>query len=921
MRRVISEKPVETAPFFSIVIPTRNEAEDILVTLRSIRDNDDKDFEVLVVDASSDDTPRMVQDFSDPRFRLLPQDNRDGRCGARNQGIRAARGEVVVILNADVRLPSDFLSRARKHYEAGGDYLIVDSRVENVAHPFGAMVEAEHRHLYRSGREAVNWCEGYSCRRRCAMEAGLFPEKYSVPICAGEDAVFGENMAKRFRRAEDMSLVVPHVVPEDLRAFWAQRVGRGEGCAQRRILLDGWPLSKAIGDGFLWGIKTLLWLLLLMPWIWYAAVLRRRLPEASLTGLLWAVLLSRAGHEVGRWKGIVHLAKKRSGGTTAKVFSTTAWMFLAGLILLHLGLGWDRWGDLNWDSARELMTPRRLLAGDRPWRDFEMIYGPLSYFANAAVMAIFSESLWVDRTILAVLIVGTGFCLAQVGHRVLPPSVRPWMLVAWVGIFVFPPSFASMTALMLPYSTCGPWSEFWLGATMLFGGHHLATGSRRSWWGVSAIASLAPYLCKVEATVAIELGVACLLVWTTRVRRKERFLILAGTFSAIFVILLTAATTWVSPSQLWERVVASVRSQGQGNAGEFPLKATIRLAAFYVVVGALARWGEAQGWRRHSRRYGAVAALILLGSGFAVCAFWLRETLLIQACLTLLMAPWIGLGLWILDRFRAEAPPCAREIPWYHLVGIFASIRFAVDGHVYPFMFMAVALLPATFLSGRRLVLEGLRTRWMRLVIVIPFLLGGAALAADSLAKYARPWIAMETPYGRIRYACRTPAHMAQARLWQEAARWIRDQRNVVGGRYLVSLSPGYMMSLLTGLLPPQYTLNSGLLAVKFDGGRLRSPLEEREIIAIRNHPAEFAVLDNTPIWASTLGATRALLHEGKIPGALFFGEHYLPALHAFIMENYEPTIEFRTRETEGANPYQLTVLRRKHAASVPPKS
>ncbi len=299
----------EHSPYFSIIIPTRNEAGDILETLKAIRGNADDDYEVLVVDASRDRTPEVVRGFGDPRFHLVPQNNRDGRCGARNQGIRMARGEVVVILNADVRPSADFLARLRPHYVAGADYVIVNSRVENWRHPFGAMIEAEHRYLYRSEKEVVNWCEGYSCRRSCALAAGLFPEKLPVAICAGEDAVFGENVAKHFHRAEDMSLVISHVVPEDFQTFWAQRIGRGEGCAQRCALLDHWPLRRVFCDGVVWSVKSLFWILLLFPWFRYASRLRRELPEASLWGLAWALLLSRLGHEIGRWKGFFHLGR------------------------------------------------------------------------------------------------------------------------------------------------------------------------------------------------------------------------------------------------------------------------------------------------------------------------------------------------------------------------------------------------------------------------------------------------------------------------------------------------------------------------------------------------------------------------------------------------------------------------------------
>ena len=290
-------------PFFSIIIPTRNEAMDILKTLRSIAANSWKEFEVLVVDASEDATPRVVQEFGDSRFQLVPQNNRDGRCGARNQGIRMARGEVVVILNADVFLPVDFLERIYRHYGEGADYVIVDSKVENWRHPYGAMVEAEHRLLYRSGREAMNWCEGYSCRRKCALEVGLFPENFPVAICAGEDAVFGERMAARFHRVEDFSIVVTHQVPEELPVFWDQRIGRGRGCAQRLLLLDGWSPTRFVRDGIYWTIKGVLWVGLIFPMVRYASKLKKIIPDVSLKGYIKALFLTRVSHEIGRWKG------------------------------------------------------------------------------------------------------------------------------------------------------------------------------------------------------------------------------------------------------------------------------------------------------------------------------------------------------------------------------------------------------------------------------------------------------------------------------------------------------------------------------------------------------------------------------------------------------------------------------------------
>jgi hypothetical protein len=165
------------------------------------------------------------------------------------------------------------------------------------------MVEAEHHYLYTSRREPTNWCEGYSCRRRCALEVGLFPEGLSVPICAGEDAVFGERMAARFKRAEDAELMVSHEVPEDLEIFWDQRIGRGEGSSQRRILLDRWTFGQVLSEGILWTVKSIAWVILFFPMFRYAEKLATHLPQISARKLLWPVFLSRVAHEIGRWKG------------------------------------------------------------------------------------------------------------------------------------------------------------------------------------------------------------------------------------------------------------------------------------------------------------------------------------------------------------------------------------------------------------------------------------------------------------------------------------------------------------------------------------------------------------------------------------------------------------------------------------------
>ncbi len=90
--------------FVSIVIPVRNEQDFIGCTLRALLQQEypQEAFEILVVDgASTDETARIVQRYSrrDSRIRLLNNPKR-WSSAARNIGALAARGDVIVIVDA-----------------------------------------------------------------------------------------------------------------------------------------------------------------------------------------------------------------------------------------------------------------------------------------------------------------------------------------------------------------------------------------------------------------------------------------------------------------------------------------------------------------------------------------------------------------------------------------------------------------------------------------------------------------------------------------------------------------------------------------------------------------------------------------------------------------------------------------------------
>ena len=93
----------DTSPVFSVVVPLYNTECYIAEALRSVEAQTFTDFEVIIVDDGSlDNGPTIARGFveRDPRFRLVTQANR-GLSGARNSGIREARGKYIALLDAD----------------------------------------------------------------------------------------------------------------------------------------------------------------------------------------------------------------------------------------------------------------------------------------------------------------------------------------------------------------------------------------------------------------------------------------------------------------------------------------------------------------------------------------------------------------------------------------------------------------------------------------------------------------------------------------------------------------------------------------------------------------------------------------------------------------------------------------------------
>lgn len=92
----------KSMPLVSIIIPTYNHAKYLSRALQSVINQTYENWEVIVIDNhSTDDTFRVVNDYTDPRIKYLKIHNDGIIAKSRNLGIISAKGDWIAFLDSD----------------------------------------------------------------------------------------------------------------------------------------------------------------------------------------------------------------------------------------------------------------------------------------------------------------------------------------------------------------------------------------------------------------------------------------------------------------------------------------------------------------------------------------------------------------------------------------------------------------------------------------------------------------------------------------------------------------------------------------------------------------------------------------------------------------------------------------------------
>jgi hypothetical protein len=127
----------------SVVLCTYNRAPRVEGAVRAILDQDEGDFELIVVDDGSvDETPAVLARIEDERLRVVRRPN-GGLSKARNTGLAAATGEWVTFIDDDDRAEPGWLATFLGQFEpsvgiacCGATFVKPDGTELFVHHPF-----------------------------------------------------------------------------------------------------------------------------------------------------------------------------------------------------------------------------------------------------------------------------------------------------------------------------------------------------------------------------------------------------------------------------------------------------------------------------------------------------------------------------------------------------------------------------------------------------------------------------------------------------------------------------------------------------------------------------------------------------------------------------------------------------------------
>ncbi len=302
----IDDSSAGNLPFVSVIIPCYNTEETLREVLESIATQTYSAFEVIAVDdGSTDHTKKIIEDF--PSVKLIAQKNK-GSSSARNAAIRAAKGDIILLQDADAKVFPGWIARHAEMQQK--DFLIVGGSVVPWNNSFWGMCdhystwyEYHPEKTFQRDRHQIS-STNLSVRASVFEKAGLFDEGLNARL---EDVEFSRRAIRNgYSIAFDPRNPMAHHDRQSLQGFLHHHYKYGKYAPFVRTRESGakfaWLIPQNTVEAFLMILPLAILHTGFVVYNWLPFH-----PEVFLYSPL--VFLSKLAHAIGVYDGVKEKTK------------------------------------------------------------------------------------------------------------------------------------------------------------------------------------------------------------------------------------------------------------------------------------------------------------------------------------------------------------------------------------------------------------------------------------------------------------------------------------------------------------------------------------------------------------------------------------------------------------------------------------
>jgi len=225
-------KSFGTMPSISVIVPAYNEEKYLAKTLKTLRNQTFKDYELIVVDNNSKDrTNEIARKLADK----VVVEKKKGYHNATNRGAKEAKGKIITFCDADSLYPRDWLGKIMADFEKEPDLVAVYGTCRFYDHnPFvNFLSEPIYTLFIKFGKIFFNFhtTPGFNCaiKKKAYFQVGGYDAKIYNGI--NMDVELGKRLQQIGKLKQDTAITM----------FTSARRYKGDGTLKTTLYyLEAW---------------------------------------------------------------------------------------------------------------------------------------------------------------------------------------------------------------------------------------------------------------------------------------------------------------------------------------------------------------------------------------------------------------------------------------------------------------------------------------------------------------------------------------------------------------------------------------------------------------------------------------------------------------------------------------------------------